>query len=830
MNQQINNPSIIVRPARHARNGRNLKVALLPVFFGIALLSPAPSAMADEECGAGPVVTCTVGNYTSGITYAFSSDLNLTTSGRVGVGTATFGLRLTGSGNAGVNLTTEGLVYGVGGIHIVLETGDLNAEIRETVADTASTLNRNVGTGLHVSTAGAANLTLIGNRAPGVTPYRLSNLVMDVGSDSAVWLDSRRTVVAADLSPRAGATLTINNDGGILGNELADRVSSAVAISGSGAGHLVLNNALVRGRINGNLDFTGMTGKVTVLNDYSGNARQGGWHLLGTSQFGSGDVEIYNGDQGVIRAPVDAVLDFSDTRSALIVNRGRVMIGATDVNTFYEEGTRTLTFVGVGRFENSGLLLLGAKFDATQDKGTISNGEARDRLVFEDSHYVGMERGRIAFDALLAREGQADCTTIVVADCVRFTGSSTTEGSTLLNVRDLNPARAEAGFNPGIVLIEGASAAEHFILDPASQFYVGNSSGGPVLQKGLIAYRLQYDADTRQHALVGTLADEALQISMLGAAGQETWRVSTDTWFDRQEMLRETRDGFDPQGLWSTVNVSNGNRSGHRSVNAGGTPTSFDLGQDQTITHLAFGVDLLHGRSGGHAWRGGVTAGLLYASVDYDATRTQSTMAGLASGLYGSWSLGGLSVDGLINHNFMRQSIEGANFGLGPHNRLRTQVSALGLRLEAAWKLAMSDRAWVQPLLGISHVSVGEDDIELPDQAGGVRFDGDAGSLRVGAGIRLGLDSRIAGMRTQYRLTARHWNEQDAENRVFVDIGGEPTATTLTDDFGGGFNEVNGAWLIASESGALSASVNLKGRFGDDYRTFGGSVGVRYAW
>lgn len=651
---------------------------------------------------------------------------------------------------------------------------------------------------------------------------------MDVGSDSRVWVDARRVVIAADLSPRAGTTLTIDNDGGILGNEQEDRVSTAVAIRGAGAGHLVLNNALVRGRMNGDMDFTGMTGRLTILNDFSGNSRQGGWHTRGTSLFGGGDVEIYNGPQGVMRTVTAPVLDFSDARSSQFVNQGRVMVGATDVNT-NSVTNHHLTFIGLDRFENAGLILLGTRFDAAENPGEITNAEAGERLTFEDSNYVGAN-GRIAFDALLAREVQADCSTAAIADCVRFTGSSTTEGTTLLNIRDLNPVRAEAGFNPGIVLIEGASAAEHFILDPASQFYVGHSSGGPVLQKGMIAYRLQFDTDTRQHALVGTLADEAVQSAMLGAAGQETWRISTDTWFDRQEMLRERRDGFDTRGLWATINVSDGNRRGQRTIDVAGMPTQFDIGQDQTISHLAFGLDLLHGHSGAQTWSGGITAGLLYSSVDYDATQTQSTMAGMAGGFYGSWSSGGLSVDGMVNLNFMRQSVEGANFGLGEHNRLRTQVDSLGLRLEAAWKLPMSDTLWVQPLVGISHVNVGEEDIELPDGAGGVRFDGDAGSQRIGAGVRVGIDSRLAGLRSEYRLTARHWSEQDAENRVFIDIAGEPAPTTLTDDFSGGFNEVGGAVSVASESGALSASVNLKGRFGDDYRTFGGSLGVRYAW
>ena len=807
----------------------HLKVGLFPMLLAIAALSGASSARAADECGPGPTVVCAVENYSStGVTYDFSSDfdIRMDRSHRVGAS----GLRLNGSGDADLLLTTVGAITQTGGIQISLEDGNLTADIVESVVDVNGFRGQPGGTGLQVSTGGSATILLRGQPNAGSNEnVKNTNLVMDVGQDSVVTVLARRTVQAMTLSPRAGATLTLDNNGGVLGTDiLSGDVSDVVYIQGAGAGNLVIDNAGLRGRIAGAMDFSGMTGKLTLRNDNSGNTIQGGWHTKGANHFGSGEVEIHNGAFGVLRTTATTVLDFSDTIDSQFYNQGRVMVGAVDNIT--AALPRHLSFVGLDRFENSGLILLGTDFQVNYHQGLVTNAKAGDRLSFVDSHYEGLAGGRIAFDVLLADVVQSDCSMLEVSDCVQFAGSSTTDGTTLLDITDLDPQRSVAAFNPGIVLIEGASAAEHFILDPASQFYVGNSSGGPVLQKGMIAYRLQYDTDTRQHALVGTLADEALQAAMLGAAGQETWRVTTDTWFDRQEMLREARDGFDTKGLWATINVSDGNRSGQRTIDVAGTPTQFDIGQDQTISHLAFGVDLLHGSSGEQTWNGGVTAGLLYSSVDYDATRTQTTMAGMAGGVYGSWSSGGLSVDGMVNLNFMRQSVEGANFGLGAHNRLRTQVESLGLRLEAAWKLPVSDTLWVQPLVGISHVSVGEDDIELPDAAGGVRFDGDASSQRFGAGLRVGIDSRLAGLRTEYRLTARHWSEQDAENRVFIDIGGEPAPTTLTDDFGGGFNEVGGAVSIASESGALSASVNLKGRFGDDYRTLGGALGVRYAW
>lgn len=148
MNQLTRNTRNISQGAPNMNVALKPKAALLSLLLGIPLLGTTISANAENECGPGPVVTCAPGNYTSGITYDFSSDLSLTTNGQVGVGGAAFGLRLNGSGSAGVTLTTAtSRVWGVGGIHVTLGSGNLDAEINGDVTDTTSSINRNSGTG-----------------------------------------------------------------------------------------------------------------------------------------------------------------------------------------------------------------------------------------------------------------------------------------------------------------------------------------------------------------------------------------------------------------------------------------------------------------------------------------------------------------------------------------------------------------------------------------------------------------------------------------------------------------------------------------------------------
>lgn len=824
MNQQINNTNMT---SDHAPATLRSKAGLLPVLLGIAMLGGAAPALAADECGVGPVVTCTAENYVAtGVTYDFSSDLDISmeptfSSQRVGAN----GLRLTGSGDADLHLTTKG-IQGEGGIRINLDDGDLVADIGDQVSTGGTAPG---GVGLQISTGGAATVLLRGQPSPNnVTNARLTNLVMDVGSDSTVNVLLRRTVQAMTLSPRADATLTLVNQGGVLGaDNLGQSVTDIVYIQGAGAGNLIIDNTGPRGRIASAMDFTGMTGELTILNDHSGGPWMGGWHTSGTNRFGSGKVNIQNLRYGALRTGGTTVFDFSGTTDSVFYNEGRVMVGTSGIT-----GSPHMTFVGLGRFENAGLILLGTNFSTDYHQGLVTNGKAVDRLSFQDSHYVGAEGGRIALDVALAGVVQPDCSALVVADCVQFTGSSTTSGVTMLDVTDIAPLRSAARFNAGIVLIEGASAAEHFVLDPASQFYVGHTSGGAALQKGMVAYRLEYEADTRQHHLVGVLADEAPQMATLGAAAHEAWRVSTDTWFDRQATLRDDGPaGFNPHGLWFTTNVVHSERKLTKTVDLAGSPSAYNLAQDQDITHLAFGLDLLHGRSGAQSWSGGVTVGLMHSSTAYEATRTETEMTGLVAGVYASWSpTVGVTVDGMVNTNYLRQDIDGSHFGLGEDNRLRTEVRSLGARVEAGWRLAVAESVWLQPLLGMSLVSVSEGDIELPAEAGGVRFDGKATSLRLGAGLRAGIDSRLGGWRAQYRLTGRYWSEQDAENGVFVDVGGEPLPVALTDDFSGNFSELDGSLSISNEAGLLSAYLSVKGRFGDDYSGFGGSLGLRYAW
>jgi hypothetical protein len=784
----------------------------LPLLLLSVTLAPLPLSAANE-CGTDLEVTCTGNHSATGITYDFSTDLTMTTGASLLVGAN--GLRLNGIGGANLSLTVPTrAISGAGGVNITMGTGHVTGHFDGAGA---------IATPLAISGDGGATITLGSTVNPTFSNNKLAHFIGDIGGVSSITTTTKRTVTLMTLNARTGGKMTVNN-GGIIG-DTADPVLNSIVLRGSGAGDLVINNTVPRGRIRGNFDLSAMTGSFTLLNDNSGRSRQGGWHSWGLSTF-AGDVEVLNGTRGVIRTVGETTFDFSASSSSKFVNEGRLMMG-TQLSGMTPLGPLTLR--GLDRFENSGLILLGTSYNYDPDPGVESDRLAKDRLVIEDGSFVGSGASRIALDATLAGVTQADCSAVTSSDCVSFVGASTS-GQTLLTVNDAKPFMGYAAFNTGMVLIDGSSAAEHFVLDPESQYYVPHMSGGVGLQKGLVAYRFSYDADAKQHKLIGTLADEGVQASTHTASAQEVWRTTTESWFDRRDALRRDEGGgFDTHGFWASLNVANGERDLQRTLAINGSDTDYDLGQELQTHHLAFGVDVLRGSSGDRAWNLGITAGYVYSTIDYDATRLEATLAGFASGIYGSWLSGPLSIDAMVNLNMLTQSIDAKNTGLGKNARLRAAVDSLGARVDAGWKIAVTESFWLQPLLGVSYVSTSIEGIEPEEGGPAIQFE-DGSSARLGLGLRTGIDARLFGAKAQYNLTGRWWNDFAAENESSAYIPNGDSTVALEDDFGGSFGEIAAGLNLSNDSGLLSGYVNIKSKMASDYSNLGASAGVRFQW
>jgi hypothetical protein len=751
--------------------------------------------------------------------HANGGDISVVTSGNNTIGgaqTAQYGIEAVTTGDISLVLgnARSSVTAGMGGVHTDTRGGS---------GSTTIDLFRSVGsTGLPVGIlaetgSGALTINVNANDVDG-TDVGVTQLITRGGAQGVINIADRAAVGTLDLSPDAGATITVNSQGAIGGTYSFPPSVSSFWGKGAGAGNVVVVNDR---RMRGAVDFSGASGAVQIINNSDrplGNPGNGGWQFGGVSLFGSGDDQIVNSQTATLRAEPGASMDFGAGDDKLI-NNGRFMVGVG----FAPTGAITLS--NLERLENNGLIIMGVLYGTNTDLGLKSNLEPGTRLIAHGVDFVAGPNSRIALDAALADTVQPDCSAAPAADCLDFTGG-TTSGTTLLTLSDARPAVASAAFNEGMVLIEGASAAEHFVLDPNSRGYVEHTTTGPAIQKGLVTYRFTYDETAKQHKLTGVLADEGAQGGTFMASAQEIWRATTDTWFDRQAALRARPDQASSEaGLWSTVNMSTGERDFVAAHDIAGNSYDYNLKQDQQITHLAFGGDFIN--DGGLSFGG--MAGYVYSTIDYDATKLRSEIGGFQAGLYGSYLAGPLSIDALVNYNLATQTLDAKNLGLGPDTQIRTDLTSIGGRVDAGWRLSFGDAFYLQPLLGVAYVTTTIDDLELPSGGGSFEFDGT--SLRAGAGLRMGFELPTGGMKTSFDLTGRWWNEMDGENDTVVTIPNGNTEVPLTDEFNGGFSEVAaGVNLASAGSTGFSGFVNVKSKFASEYSTLGASAGFRYQW
>lgn len=621
---------------------------------------------------------------------------------------------------------------------------------------------------------------------------------------------------AVTASPTAPDTYTIN----ILGTLRAGLGSNVtnISVQGSGSGAVVINND---GRLQGRFNFPTATGPITLHNNTGAFPQTSGWHTGGVTTLGAGADLFDNGAEGVIATSNATTFNFG-AGDDTFTNAGRLIVERTGTS-----GTLTLT--GLETFENSGLILLGSQFINKGDTGLRTDNVPDDALIAQGVNFIGSGDSRIGMDVRLGATEQADCSVLTAADCVDFTGGSTA-GVTQIIVRD-TALLAAGDFNEGITLIVGSSAPEHFILSPESDRYAGHTSHGPAVQKGLVAYHLAYDSEAEQHQLVGILADEAFQGATFASSLQETWRATAGTWLTRQADLRASPGGLQTSnGLWARIGTGLGEREVASSFTLGDTTYDYDVTHTQKISHLVFGGDILGAEAQDSAWLVGAMVGFVRTDVEYDATPTEVVYSGFTGGLYGSYVAGPLFVDAVFNANLLHMEAEVPNMDLGSDVPLTQDVKSLGGQIEAGWRVDVGSGVFIEPLAGVSYVTTMFEREDASDGDESFDFGDSYTSLRAGAGLRVGLESALLGMTAAYSLTGRYWNESEANNVTTVFVNDGAVSTTLNDDFGGAFSEVNGSINLYGDEGAVSGFVNLGGKFGDDYQAMDAAIGVRLRW
>lgn len=537
------------------------------------------------------------------------------------------------------------------------------------------------------------------------------------------------------------------------------------------------------------------------------------WLNGGRLHFGEGDDTATF--SGVLRLE-NATIDFGADNDAMTVD-----------GALFSHGISTIQ--GLESFDNTGIIYMGGK--QSQPGGRVeraTDNKEDDALFISSGIFTGSQGSRIVLDANLGGGiSQPDCTTPVASDCVNFTGA-TTAGSTAVTVQDISFARNGGSFGSVVTLIEGATAAEHFTLDPASTYFEPTPQGDAI-RKTLVAYTFLYDPDTQRHVLVGSPTDEVYQMGTLAATAQETWRMSTGSWLSRQADMRAVPGGLQgSNGVWAKVTTTESERDEAAAYNVGSINLGYDLTHQQRSSQLLFGADMLGGETATGAWVAGAMLGFVRSDFDFDATPTDSVSTGTTGGVYASYVDGPLFIDTALNINQVHYTVSAPQMGLGDDVNMLFDSRSIGGQVEAGWRIAVTG-FFVEPLVGVSYVSTKFDNVDVPAGGGGFDFGDKFSSLRFGGGARLGMKAELLGLVADYSLLARYWNESEARNQTTVLAAGG-SSIQVTDAFDGQFTEITAGINLFSSDGGITGFFNIGGEFGDNYQSMEGSVGVRVRW
>jgi hypothetical protein len=730
------------------------------------------------------------------------------------------GIRALSTGGA-VTVTTNATVAGgsdgiqTGTTGTAVSTVNVNASVTSGGAGAAGVNAATTGTGL-IDVNVANGVTLAATNGSAVrTTSNGGAVTVDLGTGGvgAPATTVRGLGAAADswvldLNNAAGGTTTVNiaSNATVRSNDNTAAGYDDLAIRGVG-GSVVINNA---GRLQGRVNFSGLTGNV-VLNNSSSTS----WHTTGASVFSGGADVLNNTASGVIFTNAGGAATSWDFGAGAdtFTNAGILVVGEPTL------AASTLTITNLEAWNNSGSIFFGSSGT------TASDGQINDRIDFGSGTFTGSGSSRLFMDVNLGAVTQTSCAALTAADCFDATGASTA-GSTTIRVNDTSGAVFGA-FNPtGIVVVDvtgaGATSATNFSLLAGQPFWRAdaNSADG-VLDKGLFFYDLTLNG--KQHLLVGLPDGEAFEFSTVGQAAQAAWYTTTGTWFDRQADLRSQLDNAEAgAGVWMKITGSSADRDLENSYELFGVTYSFDTSYDQQTISVIGGVDFVGAATADTQWVLGGMIGYVDSDVNFDASPTVASMEGAVYGLYGTYLNKNWFVDGVLAFNsldldYTAPTLSGDTFA--------SDIDTWGLQVEGGYTFALGGTAFVEPLASLSYLSTDIGTISVP--GADIEWD-DQTSLRGSLGARLGATASQPTFDATFSVTGRIWNEFEGENDVTIFSGGPDL--TLTDDFSGSFGEISGSVNLFSNKAAFSAFVNAGVKFKDDYQSTDATLGFRWRW
>ncbi len=778
----------------------------------------------------------TTGADSHGVMATADGDLVIATGAVDVTGLRSRGVVAAATGAGSVTLTTGDVTANAGGIHATADQGDIAVHTGNVLT------SGDVGfSGIHLESAGGA-VTLVGGAiiggqrvggdvattgetTHGVYLSAATDVVARMGAITTAGAGARGLVVESrtaagevDVGLSSVATTGANADGvSVIAAGDAALALGRVVVSGAGSNGVLAEGASVVLNVGQQLQATGvgarLLGAGTVTVDIATGASVSGGALALDLTSADG-TRVTNG--GTISSASGLAMDV-DGGAATVVNSG-VIVGRIDLTDSADTVTNSGTFrargvsdfgAGADVFTNTGVVALAessapveavfANLERFNNAGLVdlANGVAGDIMTFGGA-FATQAGGRVEMDLDLRQTG-------AVADRL-IVGSVDGQLEVQLQVQ----GAGRLG-DTGVTLVRSGSEQ------------TGTEVEVRAIGGGFLDFDTQYDAASREYRLMAQVADQAYEPTKVASGAQTQWRRSADVISARFDEMRDAAGMGLPRGeraqLWGQVFTGSEQVDGRRMLDTGGAaPEAVDLSHDVDTRGVQFGADVGTRLAGGDLVMG-LAASLGRTELVFQSNGDRSTFDGVGVGGYAQWTLGDLSIAGLVKADFFDLDYRWSSADLEDGSSGDT----IGARIDAAWRLPAGEGWVIEPQVSLAWTQTDLGDIQ--DEAGRIEF-GDTTSVLGKAGLRMSRALKLSGGAiVQPYIGLHRLNEFDGENASRIVLSHD--AIDVVDESVGGWSQISVGANIGA--GAIQGFVQGESLHGD-VDGYAVRVGARLSW
>jgi hypothetical protein len=636
-------------------------------------------------------------------------------------------------------------------------------------------------------TTGTVKVT--GQYSVGIEAIGVGDVTIDAGDTSAA------NATAMTIMARNQATVTVH---GATTSDQAD----AMLVTGADATLNIDKTGSVSGGVNGVV--IGAVGPY-VPDD------GGGIFFLADAKGGTATIN----NAGVISGGSGYAI-VAEAGSAVINNDGRID-GAVAL-TFNDDilsnsgafnASKDSDFSdGEDRFINTGVLAIlpGAKaaggisflnlehFANNGGLVDLRNGHTGDVFTLSGD-YVGSGDARLGLD--IAANG---------ADKLVVAGAAT--GKTSILLTSVEPSTASLTGAKAITLVHtGAGSA-------AGAFTIANPD------IGFIRYGLRFDAAGFDYDLVGKAGQAAYRAVKFNDGANGVWRQSADAWSAHLADQRNAARGEEPAAgrVWGQFSGSAERSEDRRQVtDANGDAQVYNLDYTQTYYGVQAGVDLLQTDMGDGQASFGVTGGYTRSLLHFPGTTQSAKFDSVDLGGYAAVVKGAGFFNALAqyDHHWIDATDPSAGYDQSFGG------DSYGFQAEAGARLGSQTFSF-EPLAAVAYVRSDLDDLHALGQT--LDFD-KADGLRGKIGARLSSRQAVGGSEMLFYASAAAVHEFKGKAGLTLVSGG--VSETIGDHPVGTYGQAAmGVDVVAV--GGLTGFVEADGALGDDYKSAGGRIGLRF--